>query len=322
MNRRWRRLQEVAFAADWPDNPALSNPLEDGYMMKRAAAVVLPSMIGLLISVASGSVQAQGLVVPKKEKGDEAAVVPPPPVNWLDYNARPLTLATGMIGISGNLVADISTNNWGKPIWLTPHVYYGVSDKLTVGVTGNPQADFFPSRGGFCLSSAAYCEPAGGKAIIPNNLSLDLLFSFNRAAMMEVAFHGGLDLVAIDPFAAAARAGLLFKVRFNEMVALMADPSVRAGITQRDAGNTEFLSVPIRVGAQLHPQLNAGLITGVTGFLRNFADSYQVPVGLSMLAALNERIDAAFNLTFPAVVAAGGSSFDFRSVALIVNYRM
>jgi hypothetical protein len=69
MNRRWRRLQEVAFAADWPDNPALSNPLEDGYMMKRAAAVVLPSMIGLLISVASGSVQAQGLVVPKKEKG-------------------------------------------------------------------------------------------------------------------------------------------------------------------------------------------------------------------------------------------------------------
>jgi hypothetical protein len=295
-------------------------------MMKRAAAVVLPSMIGFVISVTSGSARAEGLVVPKKVKAsDEAAAAPPPPANWLDYNARPLTLGKGMVGISGALVADISANNWGKPLWLLPQFYYGVSDQLTVGITGNPRAEFFPNQGGFCLSSSAYC---GGKAIIPNNASLDLLFSFNRAAMMEIAFHGGLDLRAFDPFVASGRAGLLIKVRINEQVAIMADPSVTAGITKRAApvNNKEYLSVPIRVGFQFHPQVNAGLITGVNGWLSGFADSYQVPVGLSLLAALSEKIDAAFNLTFPTVVgfvpAANTSNFDYRSVALIVNYRM
>jgi hypothetical protein len=298
-------------------------------MMKRAAAVVLPSMIGLLISVTSGSARAEGLVVPKKVKAsDEAAAAPPPPANWLDYNARPLTLAKGMVGITGALIVDISANKWGKPIWLLPQLYYGVSDQLTVGITGNPRAEFFPTQGGLCLSSSGYC---GGKVVIPNNVSFDLLFSFNRTAMMEIAFHGGIDFRAIDPFVASGRGGLLIKVRVNELVAIMADPSVTAGITKRGAppsgvNNQEFLSVPIRVGFQFHPQINAGLITGVSGWLSGFADSYQVPIGLSALAALNEKIDAAVNLTFPTVVgfvpAANTSHFDYRSVALIVNYRM
>jgi len=292
-------------------------------MMKRAAAVVLPSMIGLLISVTSGNARAEGLVVPKKVKaGDDAAPTPPPPINWLDYNARPLTLGTGMMGISGNLVADISANNWGKPLWLIPHFYYGVSDKLTVGITGNPKAEFFPTAGGFCMSSSAYCP----KVFIPNNVSFDLLFSFNRAAMMEVAFHGGLDLGAFDPFTAAGRGGLLVKIRINELVAILADPSISAGITRRDFGNKEYLSVPIRVGFQFHPQVNAGLITGVNGAPATFADSYQVPLGLSALAALNEKLDVAVNLTFPTVAGnvpiLNTSHLDYRSVALIVNYRM
>jgi hypothetical protein len=323
MNRRRPRLQEVAFAADWPDNPALSNPLEDGYMMKRAAPVVLPSLIGLLVSVMSGSVQAQGLVVPKKEKaGEEAAVTAPLEVNWLDYGARPLTLTQGMVGVSGDLVADISDNRWGKPLWLTPHVYYGVSDKFTAGITANPKSQFFPTGGGFCMSSSRYC----GKVFIPNNVSLDLLFSFNRAAMMEIAFHGGIDLGAIDPFVASGRAGLLIKIRITNEVSIMADPSLSAGITKRtELNNKEYLSVPIRVGYQLHPQVNAGLFTGINSALSGFADRFQVPLGVGVLGALNPKIDAALNLTFAAIagnVAPNTSNFDYRSVALTVNYRM
>jgi hypothetical protein len=294
-------------------------------MMKRAAAVVLPSMIGLLMLVASGSVRAQGLVVPKTEKGagEDAAAVPPPATSWMSYHARPLTLTKGMVGIHGDLVADISADRWGKPLWVTPNLYYGVSDQLTVGIAMNPKAEFFPTGGGFCLSSDRYCS----KFFVPNNASLDLLFSFNRTSSLEVAFHGGVDLGSIDPFVASGRGGLLLKIALTSEVAIMADPSISAGITKRAApvNNKEFLSVPIRIGYQLHPQVNAGLITGVNGAISGFVDRFQVPLGLGALAALNEQIDVAVNFMFAAIagnIAPMASHLDYRSVALTVNYRL
>jgi hypothetical protein len=294
-------------------------------MMTRSAAVVLPSMLGFMFGVslvvASGSARAQGLVVPKKNKGESDAPAVPLENNWMDYNARPLTLGKGVVGIHADFAVDISANQWGKPLWLIPNVYYGVSDQLSVGIVENPTWEFFPSQGGFCLSNSTYC----GKVVVPNNTSLDLKFSLNRTASMEVAFHGGIDLLAIDPFTAAGRAGLLLKILINGPVSIMADPSFRAGITRRAQGNTEYLSVPIRVGYQLNPQVNVGLLTGVNSALDGFADRYQVPVGLTGLAALTDKIDVGATLLFPAVagfVGPGASHADYRSFAMSASYRM
>jgi hypothetical protein len=283
---------------------------------------MLGFMFGVSLVVASGSARAQGLVVPKKNKGESDAPAVPLENNWMDYNARPLTLNKGMVGIHADFVVDISANQWGKPIWLVPNVYYGVTDQLMVGIAESPKAEFFPSGGGFCLGNSTYCKP---RVFVPNNTSLDLVFSLNRAPTMELAFHGGVDIAPIDPFALSARGGVLLKVLISGPVAIMADPSISAGITKRAEGNKEYLSVPIRIGYQLHPQVNAGLVTGVNGALEGFADRFLVPVGLGAIAALTDKIDVAANLTFPAVVGTvqmGTSNVDYRSFAISVNYRM
>jgi len=283
-------------------------------------------MLGFVISVMSVDARAEGLVVPKKNKGEADAPAAPLENNWMDYNARPLTLGKGVVGIHADFAVDISAHQWGKPLWLIPNVYYGVSDQLSVGIVENPTWEFFPSQGGFCLSNDTYC----GKVVVPNNTSLDLKFSLSRTASMEVAFHGGIDLLAIDPFTAAGRAGLLLKILINGPVSIMADPSFRAGITRRNppapyAPNKEYISVPIRVGYQLNPQVNVGLLTGVNSALDGFADRYQVPVGLTGLAALTDKIDVGATLLFPAVagfVGPGTSHADYRSFAMSASYRM
>src|SRR5262245_13639161 len=104
-------------------------------MKKRIAPLLLAFV---LIPVGA---RAEGLVVPKPTSGEGESYSPPASTSWLDYNARPLTLAKGMVGIHGDLVVDISNNHWGKPLWITPNVYYGVSDSIMIGVAENPQAD-------------------------------------------------------------------------------------------------------------------------------------------------------------------------------------
>jgi hypothetical protein len=264
--------------------------------------------------------RAEGLVVPKNVPVADAPP-PPPPANWLDYNARPLTLSKGMLGIHADIVSNLSSGKGGKPVNIAPNLYYGVTDQLTIGVAENPEAEFLPVGYGLCLGGT-YCNNK-----FFNNVSGDLLFSLARAPTMELVFHGGIDLAPLSPFTVSGRGGVLMKFIASGPIAIMADPSVSAGITGRGppTNNREYLNVPIRVGYQAAPQANVGLIADINGALDppmgTFFDGFSIPVGLNGWLTPNEKLDIGANFTFLNLAGRGGGLAG-RTLALSANYRL
>jgi hypothetical protein len=282
----------------------------------------MASILGFALAGASGmnAARADELVVPKAAPAAEAEAAPPPaPANWMNYNARPLTLSSGMLGIHGDIISDLSTGKGGKPVWISPNFYYGVSDRFTIGIAENPDAEFLPVGGGICLAGS-YCNNK-----ILNNTSVDALLSLARAPTMEIALHFGADILPFSPFTLDVRGGALMKFAVTGPLALLADPSVSVWVVNRGGGNTEFLNVPVRLGFQVNEQMNAGLVTGVNGYLSGFADNFAIPVGLGLLLTPNEKLDfgASFTLSNAAGHhAAGFGAFTQRFLAITANYRI
>src|SRR3990172_9892059 len=76
---------------------------------------------------------------------------------------RPITLTKGMLQINGNIGVSMSKELVGKPIVVTPNVFYGVSDKLTIGLVN---------------SSLCVTGKDNGCAKAFNSLGLDVIFAF------------------------------------------------------------------------------------------------------------------------------------------------
>jgi len=295
-------------------------------MSNRSAPLSLASTLGIAIAAAiSCPAFAQELVVPNAGAASAAetapGVTPSGPVNWLSYNARPLTPAAGMWALHGDFVANVSSGRGGKPFWITPNVFVGVTDKVAVGIAENPQAEFLPVGGGLCLGGSGYCNK------VLNFLGPNLLISVSRSDAGEVVVHGGVDFY-FSPQELSARVGALMKFNLPSDLAIMADPTVVAGITDRSAGNKDYLYVPIRLGYQVSGQANLGLITGLNGSLDGnpgFSDNYSVPVGVAALVTPNDNLDVGLTFLFTSVGGPhqrGVGPFTDRSLSLTVNYRL
>jgi hypothetical protein len=281
----------------------------------------MASTLGFALAGVSGmsAARADELVVPKAAPAAEAeAAPPPPPANWMNYNARPLTLSKGMLGIHGDIVTDVSAGHGGKPVWLTPNVYYGVTDTFSIGIAENVDAEFFPIGGGLCLGGK-YC------AKVLNNTALDLLLSVARSTTSEIAIHAGADVNGFSPFSLDVRGGALMKFSLTGPLALMADPSVSVWLLNPGPGKQEFVSVPLRLGYQVVEQVNVGLATGMNAYVNNFSNSLAIPVGLGAFLTPNEKLDVGLNLTLSNVGGhhdPGFNALSNRTIAFTVNYRL
>jgi hypothetical protein len=254
-----------------------------------------------------------------------AVAATPPPAAAAPAGPANITLRQGGIGIDGDVAVGVSKGNSGKPISIVPNVYYGVSDTLSVGIGSNPGSEIFQNvaGAGLCLSGSTDCP---GK--VYNNVSLDGLFSFSRSGTMDVGAHGGIDTIFGDDTIAKVRVGVKGKL-LTGPVQLVFDPSVQIGINKRDAGNKEFLNVPVRVGFLPMPQLNVGLSLALQGFLDpdggSFSDAYLVPVGIGGTFAINQMLDVRAQFAFDNLLGKefpGVGRADFRTFSIGAAYRM
>ncbi len=272
--------------------------------------------VGLAILASSPPASAaKGLVVPKAEPAaaPAAASSPSAPASWNDFNARPLTLPAGMLELHGDFVANISSSNGGKPIWLTPNIGYGATDDLTLVLATNPQAEFLPIGGGLCLGTAQYCGH------LFNKISANAILSLVRTADVGIAGHGGVDY-SISDSAVGVRVGALLKLVLPAAFAITADPTVVVAVTKRATlPEDQTLLVPVRLGFQAAELVNVGVVSGVNGPLTShFKDSYTVPLGFGAWIAATPSLDLGANLTFVNV----RDGADGRTVALSANYRL
>ncbi len=232
-----------------------------------------------------------------------------------DFNARPLTLAKGMIEIRADVFINMSTDLVGKPIAIAPDIYYGVSDKLSLGLTHGI---------GLCLTGTD-----SGCAKVYNDIGFAGIFSLKRDAKMELAAAGGLELNSLDPMQARLNVGVNFKYVAGK-IGIYVNPSLGLGLNKRDAGNKETLTLPVTLAFQATPELNVHVRTGIGGLnglqggapLDGFGDGFVIPLGVGALFAVSNKLDVGGEFFFPGIAGSDLASTDARGLILTGNIRL
>lgn len=299
-------------------------------MTNRSVRFAVCSALGLALAGLAGSSVAFAQDPPPATEGTTpppgGETTPPPAGDAAGGAAAPatgaplVTLRQGGFSIDGDVVIGLSSGSAGEPIQIVPNFYYGVSDVLSVGLAHNPGAEIFqtgsPVTGGLCLTGES-----GGCFNFYNNLSLDALFSFMRNAGMDIAFHGGLDFISLtDPTALSLRVGVKGKMLAGPLI-IVFDPSVNIGLTERDFFG-DFLTIPVRLGFMVTPQLNLGLSAGIIGPFDGFGDAYSVPVGVGGVFSLNNQFDLRAQFTLDRLIAGTAGGADARTLSVGAAYRM
>jgi hypothetical protein len=235
--------------------------------------------------------------------------------------ASGLTLGKGKIMVGGETVnINMSASLVAKPVSFAPGIYYGVSDKLQVGLEhdlGSSRWSPRPTPGrGICITGK---EKGCAKAY--NNLGLDVLFGVAQGKFSAAA-HGGIEFFSLDPLFIDIKAGLLGKYDINDKIAVAFDPSVIIGATKRDEGNIkQFINVPVYLWFKANEKISAYAATGIFGPTDHFGDFYSIPVGVGGTFMVNEKISAGADFWFDNI-GGKGSSADFRSLGIRFGYAM
>ncbi|GAB4533401.1 MAG: hypothetical protein Tsb0020_49310 [Haliangiales bacterium] len=203
---------------------------------------------------------------------------------------RPLVLGANMFELRGEtLRINMSKDSIGDPISLAPDLFYGVTDKLTVGVT---------HERGICISGD------GCNDTIYDDLGVEVLFQLLRAGSLELAAHGGVIVRSFDPFIAGPLLGVRARVALGN-IGVVFDPSLYIGALERDLSG-DFVDLPVQLQYQLTHQNALFLRTGINGPLDGFGDNVAVPVGLGAVFVISRRVDVGGEFLFTNLAGNGG----------------
>jgi hypothetical protein len=231
------------------------------------------------------------------------------------YTERSYILPSGSVELTGTparptmLGMNISEDQpVFDPFVMPVHVYFGVTEELTLGVTndrgpcfncGDEQGDFYNAAG----------------------LGMGLLYPFVRKPTFELDLHTTAPLIPLfDPFFLSVRAGVLGRVNISKIVAFVFDPSLQVGLIGRDDGNREWLSMPVWFYFQATDVVVPFVGTAINGPLEGYGDNFQIPLEMGVIASVTKDIDLGGMLAFGNLMGRGGS-FDFRGLAFLGRFR-
>lgn len=274
--------------------------------------------------IAAGSIATTGVALAQDDSPEEAAPPEGEPASPPEESAEPeparapagppLTLYKGKILIAGSTVnINLSADSVAEPISLAPSVWYGVDDKLTLGLTHDFGSTPWTPRPAFrsitvpdglggsitAVAGAGICLTGeeGGCNRPYDNVSAEGLYSLKNERL-SLAAHPGLDIVSFDPFALAVRLGVLGRYLVNDKLSLVFDPRLRFGITERDAGNKEFIDLPIWVWYAVNDKISAYLHTGLNSAFEEFGDSVSIPLQIGGNYMVSPKLTAGLDFGF------------------------
>jgi hypothetical protein len=257
-----------------------------------------------------------------------------------DNGPDQLVLPKGRLVLDAFLEINLSDGHAGKPFSISPDLWYGVNDDLTVGLVHSYEATFgFIGGGGFMLpadrAGSSLCltgDTTGGCNGVYNNLGLEGRYQIKmKNPDIALAAIGGLYVNSFkDPFSLDVKVGALARWH-KDKLAVEVEPSVFIALTKRSvdlagAGtatlNHDILNLPITGLYTVMPKLAIAAQVGVILPFEDAGIGYQIPLSLGAHYSVNDSItvNGAISLT----ALAGGSGIqtgaDGRAITLGGSY--
>ena len=249
---------------------------------------------------------------------DEPPAAKPPEEPKPAATGVALTLGKGKILIAGETVNfNLSSDAVAQPISLAPSVWYGVKEKITIGLTHDfgttpwtprislrsftqdvvippapPTTVTVAAGTGICLTGKD-----NGCPRFYDNVGFDLLYGLKQEKL-SVAVHPAIDIGSFDPFFLDLRIGVLGTYTVNDKITIAFDPRLQFGITERDSGNKEAIDLPVWAWYAVDNKISAYLHTGLRGAFESFGDNYSIPLVIGGNYKVNEKLKAGLDFGF------------------------
>jgi len=226
-----------------------------------------------------------------------------------------LTLPKGRLLLNGFL--EVNLNEIGKPISLSPDIWYGVTDDITVGLVHSSvgSSGFIGGVGtSLCLTGAD-----NGCANLYSNVGADIRYKL-KSGMLAYAVDAGVFVADVNASSITLAAKLGAVARWHSgPLAVEVQPNVFIGVTNRDA-TVDTINLPATALYTVAPKID---VAGQIGFvlpLKNTGDAYALPLSIGAFYHVNESLTANAALSFPRLIAASSGGIDVRTLTLGGTY--
>jgi hypothetical protein len=239
-----------------------------------------------------------------------------------------LTLPKGRVLLDAFLEINLSDGRAGKPISLSPDVWYGATDDLTVGLvhSGLGTTGFIGGFGfGFRGDALCLTGDDNGCDGVYTGAGLEVRYRL-KPREFAWAVNGGLYALDFDPLQLAVKLGVVGRWEQGKLAVEFA-PNVFLGVTNRDVTmdvlrpNGETLFVPATAFYTVAPKIAVALQLGLVLPFEHIGDTYQVPVSISGHYELDDSVGLNLAFSLPRLVAGSApDGIDVRSITLGGTY--
>ena len=240
-----------------------------------------------------------------------------------------LTLPRGRLLLDALVEINLSSGGAFKPFSITPDLWYGATDELTVGLVHSSLAasGFIGGVGdALCLSGSG----SGCPDLYPG-FGIDGRYRLKEPAFgFTLALDGGLFIRHIDPFQLAIKLGAAGRWHDGK-AAVELSPNLFFGLTNRTptaaagavavASNQEILDLPVTGMYTVAPKIVVAAQTGLVLPFEQTGDTYAVPLSIGGLYQVDDSLNLNLAFSLPALIGGGKTTgFDARTLTLGGTY--
>ena len=216
-----------------------------------------------------------------------------------------LVMPKGMLLLDAFLEMDLSSGEVFHAVSLSPDLWYGVTDDLTLGLvhSGTGATGFIgDTKNSICIGQA--CEH-----VYPD-VGIDARYRLAR----PLAIDAGIYARDTDPFQLAVKLGIAGRWTWDKL-SLESQLSLFIGLTNRTpaapnppppppatvtvgASNTEELFLPITVAYMVVPRVDIALQPGLDLPFTNTGSSWRVPLAIAVRFAATPRFGLGLAFAF------------------------
>jgi hypothetical protein len=228
-----------------------------------------------------------------------------------------LTLPKGRVLLDAFAEINLSDGQVFKPFSLSPDLWYGATDELTVGLVHSTLGRIGVIGGvgdSLCLTGTT-----GNCSSVYPTVGLDVRYKL-KPTKFAWAIDAGVYAVNTDPIAIAIKAGITGRWQ-NDKLAIEAAPNLLFGVTERDsAGVKENLTLPATAIYTVAPKVS---IAGQLAFLlpiEDLGDLYSIALSVGAHYDVNDSLTVNAAFTLPRLIAGIAGGVDARSFTLGGTY--